>query len=408
MRLHRLAALGSIATTVVVLGCGTDSEGPTAPAAPGRAASVAASTLTWRMVSAGGHHSCGVTVDNVAYCWGDGSHGELGNDTSSRGTLLQLTPTPVSGDLHFRIVAASTQFSCGITTLYRAYCWGSNYLNLLGSGKTQRKITHPTPVVGDLAFRQISPGGIHVCGVTTGHEAYCWGDNSRGQLGDGTRTSRPTPVRVAGTQRWRELSTGNAFTCGVTTDDVAYCWGENRQGELGDSSSARFRVRPTAVAGSHRFAQVDAGWSHVCAVTTAGKAYCWGNGSSGALGNGKTYLSFWPRAVSGGHVFTRITAGIYDPVGHTCAWTTAQTLHCWGLNNLGQLGDGTTINRLTPVPVAGGHAFVQAWAGYMYTCGTTPAGEGYCWGSNSDGQLGDGTGGLNRYQVAPVRIAGAD
>jgi alpha-tubulin suppressor-like RCC1 family protein len=305
-------------------------------------------------------------------------------------------------------VVASASYSCGVATTYRAYCWGSNYLNLLGSGTTKRLIAHPTPVVGGLSFRQISPGGIHVCGVTTDNRAYCWGDNARGQLGDGTRTSRATPALVAGNHKWREVATGYVFTCGVTTGNVAYCWGLNQHGQLGDSTSVPFRTLPTRVAGAHQFAQLDAGHEHACGVTVDGKAYCWGNGAFGALGNGKTYLSFWPRAVAGGHVFKRVTAGTYDPVGHTCAWTTSSKLYCWGLNIQGQLGDGTTINRLTPVLVAGGHAFVQAWAGYVYTCGTTATGEGYCWGYNGDGQLGDGTGGLNQRRLTPVKIVGPE
>lgn len=409
MRIH-LLTLGSAAIAVLAIGCGTATESPTAPTEIAPATAGITAALTFRMVSAGGAHSCGVTVNDIAYCWGDAAHGELGNDTSASSpteNLLQLTPTPVSGKLRFRMVAASSQYSCGITTEDRAYCWGSNYLNLLGSGTTKRFIAHPTPVLGGLSFRQISPDGIHVCGVTTDNRAYCWGDNVRGQLGDGTRTSRSSPVLVAGNHKWREVTTGYVFTCGITTGNVAYCWGSNRHGELGDSTSALFKVLPTRVAGAHQFAHVDAGFEHVCGVAVDGKAYCWGNGAAGALGNGKTYLSFWPRAVSGGHVFKRVTAGTYDPVGHTCAWTTANKLYCWGRNNSGQLGDGTTINRLKPVPVTGDHAFAQAWAGLMYTCGVTAARVGYCWGAGQSGQIGDGSADF-RPRLVPVRIVGPE
>jgi alpha-tubulin suppressor-like RCC1 family protein len=108
----------------------------------------------------------------------------------------------------------------------------------------------------------------------------------------------------------------------------------------------------------------------------------------GQIGNGKTYLkSFWPRRVAGDLSFERVTAGRY----HTCGETTSNRAYCWGYGGEGQLGDGTTTGRLTPVAVAGGLSFRQVSAGEWHTCGQTSTGLGYCWGRNSSGQLGDGT-----------------
>jgi alpha-tubulin suppressor-like RCC1 family protein len=145
------------------------------------------------------------------------------------------------------------------------------------------------------------------------------------------------------------------------------------------------------VAGAHRFRQIEAGSAFTCAVTTTNRAFCWGNGRQGQIGDGKTFLRFSPSAVAGGHSFSRVTTGY----SHTCGETTLNRAYCWGSNTTGQLGDGTISRRLTPVPVAGGRFFSQVSAGGTefgsHTCGKTAAGVAYCWGWNFYGQLGDGT-----------------
>jgi alpha-tubulin suppressor-like RCC1 family protein len=138
------------------------------------------------------------------------------------------------------------------------------------------------------------------------------------------------------------------------------------------------------VAGGRSFRQADAGAFHTCAVTTNDRAFCWGNGRLGQLGNGKTYLSFWPRRVAGGLDFARVTSG----GAHACGETTSNRVYCWGSNGSGNLGEGTTTTRLTPVAVTGGLFFRQVSAGDSHTCGKTTADVAYCWGNNEWGQLG--------------------
>jgi alpha-tubulin suppressor-like RCC1 family protein len=187
----------------------------------------------------------------------------------------------------------------------------------------------------------------------------------------------------------------------VTTTDEAFCWGQNSVGELGIGGTSGSPVAsPTRVAGAHRFRQIEAGAAYTCGVTTENRAFCWGNGREGQIGDGKTYLRFSPRAVAGGHAFERITTGEF----HTCAETTGNRAYCWGLNRgnaAGAVGDGTTTQRLTPVAVAGGLFFSQVSAGYTQTCGRTETGVAYCWGTNDGGQLGDGT---TTTRLRPVRV----
>jgi alpha-tubulin suppressor-like RCC1 family protein len=272
----------------------------------------------------------------------------------------------------------------------------------LGDASTDERDS-PVAVAGGHTFRQLDAGSDFTCGVSyPDNHAWCWGTNSMGQLGDGTKTGRLTPVAVAGGLTFQQVQTGALHACGITTTNVAYCWGFNQYGRLGDSTNVT-RARPTRVAaGSLRFRQIDAGGDHTCAVTTTDRAYCWGNGKGGALGIGKAIVSFWPRAVSGGLSFRRVTTGW----GHTCGETPGSLAYCWGDNFQGELGDGTMTARLKPVRVTGGLSFAQVSAGSNYTCGKTAANVAYCWGDNTLGAVGDGT--WQNTRTRPTLVTDAD
>jgi alpha-tubulin suppressor-like RCC1 family protein len=377
-----------------VLACG---EEPTAPAAesgqPDLAASATATPLTFYQVSAGFTHSCGVTADNRSYCWGNNGYGALGDGTETGRTR----PVATTGGLRFRQISTGQYSTCAVTTDYRAYCWGYNGYGQLGDGSTVVQRLTPTPVAGGIRFAQVETGAYHACGVSYPEQrVYCWGDNSYGQLGDGTTSFRRTPVPLAGGLRFRQVSTGGTHACGVTPDNRAFCWGSNQYGQLGDRTEVPQRNRPALVADRHPFRQIDAGDSHTCAVTTDHRAFCWGNGRNGEIGNGKKYLSFWPRPVAGGLWFERVTAG----TNLSCGETTVNRVYCWGVGNL---GDGTTIGRSTPVAVAGGLYFVQASTGSAHTCARTAQGKAYCWGFNGGGELGDGS---YTNRLRPTAVAG--
>jgi alpha-tubulin suppressor-like RCC1 family protein len=313
-------------------------------------------------------------------------------------------PVAVLGGLRFRNVTAGGAHTCGVTTDDRVYCWGWNFSGQLGVGTDRGPeicgydacSTRPVAVAGGLRFRSVSAGDYYTCGVTTGDRAYCWGDNMEGQLGNGTTTTTLSPVPVAGGRAFRQVDAGGNHTCGVTTSNAAFCWGWNRYGQLGDSTEVARRLRPSRVAGGRQFRQLDAAQFHTCAVTTTNRAYCWGSGREGQLGNGKTYLSFWPRAVAGGLYFKRVSTGVF----HSCGQTTTNRAYCWGDP---WLGDGTTEQRLKPVAVTGGLLFSQLDAGGQHTCGKTAAAEAYCWGDNTYGQLGDGT---IETRLTPTPVAG--
>jgi len=261
----------------------------------------------------------------------------------------------------------------------------------------------PVHVAG-FRFRQVDAGDGYTCGVTyPASRLYCWGADFFGRLGTGSVQSS-TPIPVLTTLTFRQVSAGQAHTCAITASTGrAFCWGANLFGELGDSTKVRFRDRPSEVVGKHVFRQIDIGGDQTCAVTTADKAFCWGNGRYGTLGNGHAYLSFWPRAVAGGLSVRRVTVGMF----FSCAETVGNKAYCWGTSFDGELGNGSPVGTvaLTPVPVSGNHAFAQLSAGDGHVCGKITIGFGWCWGREEAGELGDGFP-FSPRRTTPVRVVG--
>ena len=330
--------------------------------------------LAFAALSATWSHTCAVTPylssgpsapTGTPYCWGSNFGGQLGDGTTTNRLLptsVALEPTFGTGLPPFTAISSGYTHTCGLTMTGDAYCWGGEMGHIygqLGDGTTAQRLV-PTAVVGGLSFAAVSAGSWHTCGVTTGGAAYCWGHNLYGELGDSTTTDRLVPTPVAGGLTFVALSAGFGFTCGITTSGAAYCWGKNELGELGDGTTTG-RIVPTQVASGLTFATVSAAYYHACGVTTTGTAYCWGSNASGRLGIGNDTgpeqcaigsdaypCSRTPVAVAGGYSFAVVAAGWT----HTCGATTSGAAYCWGQNEVGQLGDGTTIQRLVPAPVA--------------------------------------------------------
>jgi len=388
---------GTAGTTVTTFRAGTTAGAATITAATGGLAATVDVTvlggLSFAAVSAGFNHTCGVTTAGAAYCWGHNIEGQLGDGTRTDRT----SPVAVLRGLSFAAMSAGFSHTCGVTTAGAAYCWGAGVDGELGDGNATNW-TFPVAVLGGLSFAAVSAGFLYTCGVTTTDVAYCWGRGGNGNLGDGSATSRTSPVAVVGGLSFAAVSAGVfGHTCGVTTAGAAFCWGYNLEYQLGDGTTTD-RTSPVAVLGGLSFAAVSAGYRYTCGVTTAGAAYCWGNNTFGQLGDGTTTDRTSPVAVLGGLSFAAVNAGEF---GHICGVTTAGAAYCWGDNRSGQLGDETTTFRTSPVAVLGGLSFAAVSAGELHTCGLTTAGTVYCWGSNASGQLGDGT---TTDSHVPVRV----
>lgn len=338
--------------------------------------------LEFASVHTGFYYSCGRVLTGDAYCWGYNGSGRLGDGTAAG----RLSPVLVSGGVRFASISARTTYACGVTSSGEVFCWGENFHGQLGDGTSTARFA-PVPVAGTHGFTNVSTGARHTCGVTFDGEAYCWGDNFNGQLGDGTTMDRLTPVHVGGSLMFRSVSAGLAHTCGLATDGRAYCWGANDAGELGNGTTEG-SLAPVPVAGGLPWQSIEAGHRRSCGITTSGDAYCWGMNDAGQVGDGTTRSRQLPTPVSGGLAFTRISLG---PWRHTCGVTASGDAYCWGENQRGQLGDGTTTLRAVPVKVSGELSFVTIDAGLDHTCGVTTSRLAYCWGANRDGQLGDAT-----------------
>src|SRR5262245_23946729 len=249
----------------------------------------------------------------------------------------------------------------------------------------------------------ISVGQYHSCALTSTGGVKCWGDNTYGQIGDGTTVTRSAPVDVSGlTSGVVAISAGQYHTCALTNAGGVKCWGYNSLGSVGDGTTAPARLTPVNVSGlSGGVSAISAGYFHSCALTNAGGVKCWGYNVYGQIGDGTTATRTTPVDASGlTSGVSAISAGQY----HTCALTSAGGAKCWGYNGFGGLGDGTTTNRTTAVNVSGLPSGISAMsAGAYHTCAVTSAGGAKCWGYNGSGQIGDGT---SATRTTPVDVAG--
>jgi alpha-tubulin suppressor-like RCC1 family protein len=285
--------------------------------------------------------------------------------------------------------------TCEVRADGTLWCWGYNAYGQLGDGSTTTRY-YPEKVGHDTTWAQVAHGGNHVCAVKVDGSLWCWGYNGYGQLGDGTTTAQVLPERIGAQFTWAQVGAGANHTCAVQTNGSLWCWGDNGSSEGGDPASG-VRLLPRHVGAATNWAQVQAGQNFTCGLQTNGTLWCWGTNSYGQLGDGTTTTRTTPFQIGSGTTWSELALA-HDTVSVCGLRGTA--LYCWGLNNYGQLGDGSTINRSSPHLMAGGLAWKHVSVTSDHTCATQADGSLWCWGSNSSGQLGDGS---TTSATAPVR-----
>jgi len=351
-------------------------------------------------ISTGMFHTCALTSSGAVKCWGDNEKGELGNGTNTDSNVPVNTSGLGSG---IKTISAGLSHTCALTSSGAVKCWGNNEKGGLGNG-TNTSSNVPVNVSGlGSGISAISAGGRHTCALASSGAVKCWGDNEKGELGNGTNTDSNVPVNVSGLGTGiRAISAGGMHTCALTSSGAVKCWGSNENGRLGNGTNTDSNV-PVNVSGlSSGISAISAGNFHTCALTSSGAVKCWGNNGDGQLGNGTNTGSNVPVNVSGlGSGIKTISAG-----AHTCALTSSGAAKCWGENTDGELGNGTNAASNVPVNVSGLSSGIHEISASLlwHTCALTSSGAVKCWGNNGQGQLGNGT--RANSETTPVTVSG--
>jgi alpha-tubulin suppressor-like RCC1 family protein len=354
-------------------------------------------------IAAGGIHTCVLTVSQSVKCWGANDYGQLGDGTWAS----KDKPVTVNG-LRGEVSAlgAGVYHTCGLS-IDGLFCWGHNSSGQLGDGTTADKAL-PINVIGlRTGVVDIAVGGAHTCALTTNGSVKCWGANDHGQLGDGSSIAKSVPVNVLGLDRGvSAIAAGMAHTCALLSDGGVMCWGENTSGQLGDGTTQNKAV-PVKISGiGNNVNNITLGFLHTCLTTTSGVAMCWGSNHFGQIGDETSAFRTTPTMI--GRLSQEFVKNIVAGWEHTCALTTGNSVKCWGRNNAGQLGNGTTADQVAPSTVKGLHIEVSAIAaGWEHTCVLSTGGGVKCWGGNGIGQLGDGTGGVKSTPVSVKDLSNA-
>ncbi|MBL8951085.1 MAG: hypothetical protein JNK82_09930 [Myxococcaceae bacterium] len=338
-------------------------------------------------VTTGATHACALLEGGSVRCWG--APGLVGDGTRS----LRVEAVEVKGlSAGVLSLSAGLAHTCELSTSGHVKCWGQNARGELGLGDDLPRL-EPVAIPELLeGVSQICAGASHSCALKSSGAVFCWGANDYAQLGVVSPASAPSPVQVPALSAGiRHIAAGAAHTCAVTIEGEVHCWGSNAHGELGNGvPSPTPSAAPVRVEGlNDKAMMVVAGRSHTCALTPAGAVWCWGQNELGALGDDTSIdraLPVQPLGLPGPAV--SMSAG----AGGTCAVLTSGDAWCWGNNANGQLGDGSRIHRARPVPVATlerDARFVSYGEGF--SCGATKTLRAMCWGKNDVGQLGDGT-----------------
>lgn len=352
----------------------------------GNTVTSSSSALSLTSVDAGINRTCAMTSAAGVKCWG-ASYG--------------IQPMDVSGLSNVASISVGGGHACALTTSGGVKCWGANDQGQLGNGTITLYETTPVDVTGlSSGVVAISAGDFHTCALLASGGVKCWGQNLRGEIGDGTTIQRTTPVNVSGLSSGVSgIGAGTLHSCAVLTSGGVKCWGYNFAGALGNGTTTDSST-PVTVTGLTGAMAVSAGGYHTCALLTSGAVKCWGDNFGGQLGDGTTTTRLTPVSVSGlSSGVTEIATGKY----HSCAKLAAGGGKCWGLNVNGELGDGTTTQRNTPVDISGltSGVGVVAAGGGQHTCAALTIGGVKCWGYNGAGELGDGT---TNNSTLPVNV----
>ncbi len=368
---------------------------------PKRAPPPTSSNVRVTTATLSAEHTCAIVEgDGSARCWGRNVKGQLGSGDVDQ----HLTPVAVMNLKNVATIETGLLHTCATDQDHAVWCWGSNKYAALGRG-TIDDDAHGVPErlssVRDAA--KVHCGMNFSCAETLSKTASCWGTNDFGQLGDGTQKTTYLPKPIVSLHDVVSLSTGSQHACAVATNDKnekgVFCWGLNDHGQLGHAN-VQLMAEPTIVPDTATATKVFTGDAHTCAIFDTGAVSCWGANDEGQLGYEASADNPQPKAVAGLTGIESLGIG----TKHTCAQK-GSSLYCWGSNARGQLGvdparvTRQTAPRLVDAEVLG--AVHESSARGDHTCASRPDGALFCWGLNDEGQLGDGT---KNTQSTPIPV----
>ncbi|HET9976815.1 MAG TPA: hypothetical protein VFQ20_05215 [Burkholderiaceae bacterium] len=341
----------------------------------------------FEQISAGAFHTCARKVGGKTYCWGLNHQGQVGIPSSTLCGRVACIPRPAFV-MNARQVDAGGSHSCAIGTDGRGFCWGNNSNGQIGDGSGVGPQPVPKAIAGNLSFKEISAGVFGTCATTT-TGMFCWGNI----------TNTAAPARLSANTDFRSPAVGEQHACMIhelwnINLHEAYCFGNNQLQQTGVSPALWSGPVPfafTTSLGRDTFT-VSASNSFTCGDKGNGQVHCMGDNGWGQLGAGDFVTTFQARPVGGGTLALRgVSAGWI----HACALDAGNRAHCWGNGNNGQLGQGRNVTTVSPnpLPVVGGRTYRAIAAGSRHTCAIGTDNRIYCWGDNTHGQLGLGAGG---------------
>jgi len=349
------------------------------------------------VINAGAYFALAIQKNGRAWGWGTNAIGQLGDNS----TISKRTPVSVAGaaKTFCKIAAGKYYNSLAIDKNGRAWGWGNNYYGGIGDNTSVCRCT-PVSVLGAVkTFCQIAAGASHSLAIDKNGKGWGWGYNSSGQLGNNSYGLQRTPVSFFGSYTFCKIAAGEYFSLGISKQGRAFSWGDNVFGQLGNNNNIG-QANPQSVLGAVKtFCQIAGGYLHSLAIDKNGRAWGWGYNNSGQLGNNSTVSKLTPVSVLGAvKTFCQIAGGYL----HTVAIDKNGRAWAWGRNTEGQLGDNSTISKQTPVSIAGAvKTFCQISAGGYYSLAIDKNGRAWGWGYNSYGGLGDNS---IVSKLTPVRV----